>query len=241
MKSLTVLAAVSLLLSWTPPARAGNPLDGLISNRGAATVEYERAVGRHAEFVRLTEAAPSAGVAVSVVADLPGQAGQKVAAAYVEGLRKALPQASLASARDASPPQFVAEIGLSASEGRQGQAEKQIMAGQGTTCMQVEKKLQCTETAPAPNPLGKKNGSMINPEITVKIRFYRHDLDDSSAAPVTVFEDAYSVSYVETECSDPALAAATVARLLGESVMTSRAVNISFPTTPRQLGCNPKT
>ena len=241
MKPLSVLAGVLLLLSWVSAVQAANPLEGLVSNRGAATVEYERAVGKRTEFERLSTADPSAGVAVSVVADGPGQAGQKVAAAYVEGLRKVLPLVGLSSTwGDASPPQFVAEIGVSANEGREVQAEKQIMAGQGTTCMQVEKKMQCTEASAAPNPLGKKGVTRTNPEIAVKIRFYRHDRD-GSAAPVTVFEDAYSVSYVETECSDPGLAAATVARLLGESVLTSRAVNISFPTTPRQLGCNVKT
>jgi hypothetical protein len=241
MKSWSVLTGVSLLLSWVPAAHAANPLEGLISKRGAATVAYDRAVGKRSEFERLSGADPSAGVAVSVVTDMPGEPGQKVAAAYVEGLRKVLPQAALTSDRgEAAPPQFVAEIGESAREGKEGKAEKQIMAAQGTMCMQVEKKMQCTEASTAPNPLGKKGVDTINPEIAVKIRFYRRDPADSSAAPVTVFEDVYSVGYVATECPDPSIAAATVARLLGQSVLTSQAVNISFPTTPRQLSCNAK-
>ncbi|WP_372016404.1 hypothetical protein [Pseudoxanthomonas sp. 10H] len=239
MKSMFVLAGVSLL--GIAAAQAASPLDGLVSNRGAATVAYERAVGKRAEFERLAGDGPAAGVSVSVVADTPDHAGQRVAAAYVEGLRKVLPSATLASAwGDAPPPPFVAEVGVSTVAGTEGTAEKTIMAAQGSTCMLVDKKLQCTEAANAPNPLGKKDGSGTRPAIAVKIRFYRHDRTDSAAAPVTVFEDAFSVSYVPTECPDPALAAVTVARLLGESALTSRAVNISFPTTPRQLSCNAK-
>ena len=243
MKSLSVfLAAAVATLACVPIAQANNPLEGLVSNRGAATVEYERAVGKRVEFDRLSTAGPAGGVAVSLVGDTSGQAGPVVAAAYTEGLVKVLPRAALASAWGAAPPpQFVAEVGVSERGGIKGESGKVIMAAQGTTCMMaVDKKMQCTEAPSAPDPLGKKGATGVNPAIMVKIRLYRHDREDTSSAPVLVFEDAYSVSYVASECPDPAVAAATVARLLGESVMNSRAVNISFPTTPRKLSCNAK-
>ena len=55
-----------------------------------------------------------------------------------------------------------------------------------------------------------------------------------------MFEDLYTIGYVPSECSDPGKAAASVARLLGGTALSSRAVNIDFPTSTRLLGCNAK-
>ncbi|GAB3509703.1 hypothetical protein [Pseudoxanthomonas daejeonensis] len=236
------LVVVGFVLSLYCAAAQANPLKELVSSRGTSTIKYERAVGKRAEFAQLSADGPAAGVAVTVVDDGGTGAGEKVAAAYLEGLRKVLPQSGPLAAGDGTSPQFVARIALSAHEGRAGEATKLIVGAQGTTCMQVSKdKMQCQEIGPAPNAMGKTAATWINPELTVMIRLYRFDPRDSSVAPVVVFEDLYSLSYVQTECTDPGAAAAAVARLLGETALSSRAVNIDFPTTPRALGCNAKT
>ena len=116
-----------------------------------------------------------------------------------------------------------------------------IMGAQGTSCQQVGKEqMQCDEAGTAPNAMGKTASSRVNPELTVMIRLYRFDTADGSAEPVVVFEDLYSIAYVPSECSDPGAAAASVARLLGGTALSSRAVNIDFPTSTRLLGCNAK-
>ena len=113
------------------------------------------------------------------------------------------------------------------------------MGAQGATCHQVGKEqMQCQEASTAPATMGKTAATWINPELTVMIRLYRLDPQDGNAAPVVVFEDLYSLSYVPTECPDPGVGAASVARLLGESALSSRALAIDFPTTTRALGCN---
>ena len=241
MKWFTVLAGVLLSLCCT--VAHANPLKELVSTRGTSTIKYERAVGKRAEFAKLSADGPAAGVAVTVVDDGGTGAGEKVAAAYVDGLRKVLPASAPLAAWDGKPsPQFVARLALSAREGREGEPAKLIMGAQGTTCHQTGKDtMQCQEASTAPAAMGKTGATWINPELTVMIRVYRLDPQDSSVAPVVVFEDLYSLSYVASECSDPGAAAASVARLLGESVLSGRAYTIDFPTTTRALGCNAKS
>ena len=152
-----------------------------------------------------------------------------------------LPQSALLAASDGASPQFVARIALSAREGRAGEKSKMIYGAQGTSCQQVGKdEMKCEEAASAPNAMGRTAATWINPELTVMIRVYRLDPADSAAAPAVVFEDLYTVAYVPSECSDPGAAAASVARLLGATALSSRAVNIDFPTSTRLLGCNAK-
>ncbi|WP_374013000.1 hypothetical protein [Pseudoxanthomonas koreensis] len=240
MKWLAVVAGVSLSLTCTAVVQA-NPLKELVASRGTSTLKYERAVGKRAEFATLAEQGPAAGVAVTLVDDGGTGAGDKVADAYVEGLRKVLPNSiRLANADDRSP-QFLARIALASREGRAGEDAKLIAGAQGTTCQQVGKeKMQCQEIGNAPNAMGKTASTWINPELTVMIRLYRFDTEDRAAAPAVVFEDTYKLSYVQTECTDPGAAVASAARLLGEAVMTSRSINVDFPTSPRVLGCNVK-
>ena len=239
MRGFTVLAGV--LLSLYCVVAHANPLKELVSTRGTSTVKYERAVGKRSEFTQLSTEGPAAGVAVTVVDDGGTGAGGKVAAAYLEGLRKVLPQSGPLTAWNGTPPQYVARIALSAREGRPGEAKKLIMGAQGATCHQTGKdKMQCQEASTAPAAMGMTQATWINPELTVMIRLYRFDTRDGSAAPAVVFEDLYSLSYVQTECTDPGAAAASVARLLGESALSARAVKVDFPTTTRTLGCNAK-
>ena len=237
MRGFTVLAGVLLMLCGV--AAHANPLKELVSTRGTSTIKYERAVGKRTEFAQLSADGPAAGVAVTVVDDGGTGAGGKVAAAYLEGLRKVLPLSGPLASWDGKPPQFVARIAVSAREGRAGEREKVVVGAQGVTCQQVSKdKMQCQEMGPAPNAMGKTAATWVNPELVVMIRLYRFDMQDGSAAPTLVFEDLYSLSYVASECPDPGTGAASVARLLGESALSSRAVNIDFPTTTRALRCN---
>ena len=235
-----VIVVAGMLLSLQGAAAQANPLKELVSVRGTSTIQYERAVGKRAEFARLAADGATAGVAVTVVDDGGTGAGAKVAEGYLEGLRTVLPQSALLAASDASP-QFVARIALSAREGRAGEKSKMIYGAQGTSCQQVGKdEMKCEEAASAPNAMGRTAATWINPELTVMIRVYRLDPADSAAAPAVVFEDLYTVAYVPSECSDPGAAAASVARLLGATALSSRAVNIDFPTSTRLLGCNAK-
>ena len=239
MRGFIVLAGVLLWLHCA--AAHANPLKDLVSPRGTSAIKYERAVGKRTEFTQLAADGPAAGVAVTVVDDGGTGAGEKVAAAFLDGLRTVLPQSGPLSAWDGRSPQFVARIAVSAREGRAGEASKMIMGAQGTSCQQVGKEqMQCDEAGTAPNAMGKTASSRVNPELTVMIRLYRFDTADGSAEPVVVFEDLYSIAYVPSECSDPGAAAATVARLLGEAALSSRAFNIDFPTTTRALACNAK-
>ncbi len=240
MRWLAIFAGVSVSLACAGVAHA-NPLKELVSSRGTSTIKYERAVGKRAEFTQLAAEGPVAGVAVTLVDDGGTGAGDKVADAYVAGLRTVMPNSQRLAASDERSPQYVARIALARTEGHAGEDAKLIMAAQGTTCQQVGKeKMQCQEVGPAPNAMGKTKGTWVNPELTVMIRLYRFDTEDRAAAPSVVFEDTYTLSYIETECTDPGAAAASVARLLGESATTSRAFNLDFPTTPRVLGCNTK-
>ena len=180
-----VIVVAGMLLSLQGAAAQANPLKELVSVRGTSTIQYERAVGKRAEFARLAADGATAGVAVTVVDDGGTGAVAKVAEGYLEGLK-------------------------------------------------------CEEAASAPNAMGRTAATWINPELTVMIRVYRLDPADSAAAPAVVFEDLYTVAYVPSECSDPGAAAASVARLLGATALSSRAVNIDFPTSTRLLGCNAK-
>ena len=124
MREVTVLAGVVLSLCAT--MAQANPLKELVSTRGTSTIKYERAVGKRAEFAQLSADGPAAGVAVTVVDDGGTGAGEKVAAAYLEGLRKVLPQSGPLDAWNGASPQFVARIALSAREGRAGESAKLI-------------------------------------------------------------------------------------------------------------------
>ena len=192
-----VIVVAGMLLSLQGAAAQANPLKELVSVRGTSTIQYERAVGKRAEFARLAADGATAGVAVTVVDDGGTGAGAKVADGYLEGLRTVLPQSALLAASDGASPQFVARIALSAREGRAGETSKMIVGAQGTSCQQVGKdEMKCEEAASAPNAMGRTAATWINPELTVMIRVYRLDPADSAAAPAVVFEDLYTVAYV---------------------------------------------
>lgn len=241
MKRQAVLAgAVISLLPLLAFAQA-NPLKDLLVVRGTASVAYERAVGKRTEFNELSEHGPQSGVAVELVDDGGSGHGEKILAGYLEGLRKVLPKSDLRSAWPAGEtPRYQARIGIKTEEGRPGEDSKLIMGAMGATCQEQEGMLKCEEVDHAPNAMGRAGGTWINPKVTTMIRLYRFNPDEPSAAPVVVSEDVYSVSYVESECSDPGSAAATVARMIGERATTGRPFNIDFPTSSRALNCNPR-
>ena len=110
MKVFTVLAGVLLSLCCIAEVHA-NPLKDLVSTRGTSTIKYERAVGRRAESTQLSADGPAAGVAVAVVDDGGTGAGDKVAAAYVDGLRQGLPESGPLPAWDGTQPQFGGRLG----------------------------------------------------------------------------------------------------------------------------------
>ena len=235
-----VIVVAGMLLSLQGAAAQANPLKELVSVRGTSTIQYERAVGKRAEFARLAADGATAGVAVTVVDDGGTGAGAKVAEGYLEGLRTVLPQSALLAASDSASPQFVARIALSAREGRAGETSKMIYGAQGTSCQQGQGRdemrggrlgAQCH--GQDRRDLDQPGAHGDDPRVPARSGGQRGRTGGGVRGPVHGGLRA-------SECSDPGAAAASVARLLGATALSSRAVNIDFPTSTRLLGCNAK-
>ena len=58
-----VIVVAGMLLSLQGAAAQANPLKELVSVRGTSTIQYERAVGKRAEFARLADPLRAPGMA----------------------------------------------------------------------------------------------------------------------------------------------------------------------------------
>ena len=231
-----LVAGVALAAPLRAQAPPQNPLRHLHADKGAVVVEYQRATASADAFARLADTAQPARLQVSLAAGTPAHAGEAVATAYLDGLAGALPAMAVGDAGQAAGYQ----LEIAVSDGRSDVEASEKVYGYrhaGVSCnVSPSYGVSCGELGGGvPVSTGTRPVQATERTLDVVLRMHRL-VQGGKRSPV--FEDSYTLRYLDGACSNDIAAAATIARALGKAAVLEQPLNIRFDSAAKPLLCD---